>query len=406
MPDFEKKRMGDYASITVGGTPSTAIPSYWGGEIPWMASGDVHKKRIKDVDGRITQKGLQFSNATMVSPPAVAVALAGQGKTRGTAALTEIEICTNQSVALIKTRESSISSTYLFHLLTHEYEDLRAASAGGGRAGLSKTILENYEIGFPVIHEQKAIATVLDTVDEAIQSTQAMLDKQDKIKQGLLHDLLTRGVDERGHLRPSPETAPDLYQKTEIGLIPKGWNLKPLENVATLQRGFDLPIQDRADGDVPVYGSNGVDGWHNQSPLSGPGVITGRSGSIGFVFYSEGPYWPLNTTLYVKNFNGNSPKFVRLILQSMDLKKYVASTGVPSLNRNFVHPVLVAIAERKEQERIIQRVESIDEVHFSAMTDLEKLRNLKSGLMQDLLTGRKRVTPSLMRDVEKLAEAA
>ena len=91
---------------------------------------------------------------------------------------------------------------------------------------------------------------------------------------------------------------------SENGAIPADWRQVRLGDVATLQRGIDLPEADRIAGEIPVYGSNGLLGHHNSSPIDGPGVITGRSGSIGIVYYSETAYWPLNTTLYVKDFHG------------------------------------------------------------------------------------------------------
>src|SRR5436189_6282236 len=87
--------------------------------------------------------------------------------------------------------------------------------------------------------------------------------------------------------------------------LPTGWSVRRLGTVATLQRGFDLPIQVREDGKIPVYGSNGIDGWHSRAAVSGPGVITGRSGTIGSVYFETRDYWPLNTTLYVRDFHSN-----------------------------------------------------------------------------------------------------
>ena len=123
--------------------------------------------------------------------------------------------------------------------------------------------------------------------------------------------------------------------------LPGGWQLAKLGDVATLQRGVDLPIQNRVDGSIPVYGSNGILDYHSAESQSGPGVITGRSGSIGLVYFSDGPYWPLNTTLYVRDFHGNSERFIYHFLSHLQLDRFAASTGVPSLNRNFVHPLLV-----------------------------------------------------------------
>src|SRR5258708_6550785 len=163
--------LGEVASIEVGGTPSTEVRTYWGGDVPWMTSGDVHMRRISDVPGRITQEGLAGSNAKLIGPPAVAVALAGQGKTRGTVALTECELSCNQSVALIKGLVNTLSTSYLFHELDNRYEELRARSSGGGRGGLSIGILRRVPIKLPPLPDQRSIAEILDSAYDGILST-------------------------------------------------------------------------------------------------------------------------------------------------------------------------------------------------------------------------------------------
>jgi type I restriction enzyme S subunit len=185
--------IGEYANVVVGGTPSTAIERYWGGSVRWMASGDVHLRHVHDVPGRITEAGLAASNAVTIQPPAVAIALAGQGKTRGTVAMTHVPICTNQSVALIKPADGRLDTSFLFHSLSARYSELRSRSAGGGRAGLSKSILESTPVQVPSLPEQRRIAEILSTVDEAIEQTEALIAKTQEIKAGLMHDLFTRG---------------------------------------------------------------------------------------------------------------------------------------------------------------------------------------------------------------------
>lgn len=167
---------------------------------------------------------------------------------------------------------------------------------------------------------------------------------------------------------------------------PTGWSVNPLEKVATLQRGFDLPIQNREKGQVPVYGSNGIDGWHNQAAVSGPGVITGRSGTIGAVYFEPGDYWPLNTTLYVRDFHGNEPKFITRLLEDLDLRRFSASTGVPSLNRNFVHPTPVLVPPLDEQRRIAVVLDTADEAIAKTEAVIAKLKQVRAGLLHDLLT--------------------
>ena len=165
-----------------------------------------------------------------------------------------------------------------------------------------------------------------------------------------------------------------------------GWEQLQLGGVATLQRGFDLPIQERQVGIIPVYGSNGIDGHHNRAAVEGPGVITGRSGSIGNVFYEKEDFWPLNTSLYVKNFHGNEPRFVSKLLESLNLKSYAASTGVPSLNRNFIHPLRVNLPPLAEQRAIATVLDTMDEAIRRTEDVLAKLRQVKAGMLHDLLT--------------------
>ena len=168
--------------------------------------------------------------------------------------------------------------------------------------------------------------------------------------------------------------------------LPGGWQLAKLGDVATLQRGVDLPIQNRVDGSIPVYGSNGILDYHSAESQSGPGVITGRSGSIGLVYFSDGPYWPLNTTLYVRDFHGNSERFIYHFLSHLQLDRFAASTGVPSLNRNFVHPLLVAVPPLHEQRRIAEVLDSIDEAIERAETVITSTEQLRDALLHGLLT--------------------
>lgn len=143
--------------------------------------------------------------------------------------------------------------------------------------------------------------------------------------------------------------------------VPEGWVAGQVLDFFQLQRGHDLPIQERKAGSVPIIASNGVVGFHDQSSLTGPGVITGRSGSIGNVRFVEGAYWPLNTALYVRDFKGSDPKFVYYFLQNFPLKDHSTGTGVPTLNRNDVHTVEVVFPPLDEQRRIADVLLSVDE---------------------------------------------
>jgi type I restriction enzyme S subunit len=218
---WQEALIGNVGAVIVGGTPRTSVDKYWNGTVPWMVSGDVNLKKISDVPGRITEQGLRYSNATLVAPPTVAIGLAGQGKTRGTVALILCKLCTNQSIALIQGDARVLENTYLLYNLEFRYNELRSRSAGDGRAGLSKHLIEQIPVPLPTKPEQTKIAEVLSTVDRAIEQTEALIAKQQRIKTGLMQDLLTRGIDEHGNLR-SEQTHP--FKDSPLGRLPVEWD--------------------------------------------------------------------------------------------------------------------------------------------------------------------------------------
>lgn len=138
------------------------------------------------------------------------------------------------------------------------------------------------------------------------------------------------------------------YKQTEIGVIPEDWEAKPLKDVAPLQRGFDLPYSQMEEGKYPVVFSNGVGAFHNAYMAKGPGVITGRSGTIGKVHYISTNYWPHNTTLWVTDFHGNDEKYVYYLFQTVPWELFNSGSSVPTLNRNDIHDTLHAIPPRPE----------------------------------------------------------
>lgn len=188
---WELKRIGDFTDCTSGGTPSTEVPSYWGGRIRWMSSGELNLKIVREVEGRITELGLKNSSAKMIPERCVLVGLAGQGKTRGTVAMNMIPLCTNQSIAAILPNHAFIPE-YLYYNLDSRYDELRGLSTGdGGRGGLNLSIIKSMSIPFPKVEEQTAIASVLSDMDSEIVAIESRRDKAHAIKQGMMQVLLT-----------------------------------------------------------------------------------------------------------------------------------------------------------------------------------------------------------------------
>jgi type I restriction enzyme S subunit len=199
--EWDVKQIGEFTDCTAGGTPSTLNSAYWGGEIPWMSSGELHLKRVQDVEGRITNLGLNNSSTKIIPSRCVLIGLAGQGKTRGTVAINLIELCTNQSIAAIFPNKS-FNSEYLLYNLDARYDELRELSTGdGGRGGLNLKIIKSIDIPFPSLEEQDAIASVLSDLDAELAALESRREKTRDIKQAMMQELLTgkaRLVEPRG----------------------------------------------------------------------------------------------------------------------------------------------------------------------------------------------------------------
>ena len=133
-----------------------------------------------------------------------------------------------------------------------------------------------------------------------------------------------------------------------------GWREIPLGDVLTLQRGFDLPKRDRRSGPFPIVSSSGVTGTHAEYKVAPPGVVIGRYGSLGSVHWVTDPYWPHNTALWVKDFKGNDPAFVRYLMETVSVDGSTAS-AVPGVNRNHLHQLPVGVPRLAEQRCIAAR---------------------------------------------------
>ena len=188
---WETKTIGQITECVSGGTPNTLTPAYWGGDVRWMSSGELNLKVVSEVDGRITNIGLENSSTKIIPAFCVLVGLAGQGKTRGTVAKNVVELCTNQSIAAILP-SPLFSTDYLYYNLDSRYDELRSLSTGdGGRGGLNLSIIRSLTVPFPTLIEQIAIANILSDMDSELTTLETRRDKARQLKQGMMQELLT-----------------------------------------------------------------------------------------------------------------------------------------------------------------------------------------------------------------------
>lgn len=155
------------------------------------------------------------------------------------------------------------------------------------------------------------------------------------------------------------------------------------DNFVSLNRGFDLPDDKIVEGDYPVIASTSIKAYHNQYKIKAPIVVTGRSGSLGKVQYVEKDGWPLNTSLYAKDFHGNFPKYVYYFLQTMHLEQFNAGAGVPTLNQNHLHSLKIIVHEKNKQEEIANILSRYDEAIENNNKRIKLLEQMAQNLYKE-----------------------
>ena len=229
-------------------------------------------------------------------------------------------------------------------------EGIASMESGASYPAVRDVDVLDQVVPLPPLPEQREIAAVLNTIRRALLHQTQCEANATALKRAAMQELFTHGL--RG----------EAQKETEIGPVPESWSLVPFAKTALLQRGFDLSVSHRRNGDIPVFGSNGIVGYHDQQPacIPIPGVMVGRSGSVGKVSFSAGPYWPLNTTLFATDFFGNDESFIAYFLDQFDFSRFSSGVSVPTLNRNSFANVPVAVPPVDEQLEIVAILDAID----------------------------------------------
>ena len=248
-------------------------------------------------------------------------------------------------------RATECDSSFLYRLVqTDSFQRLANVSSGSKMPRADWNLISQSFFAVPADYaEQRVIAKSLAELDDLITLHQRKYDKLVIFKKSMLEKMFPKDGESVPEIRFAGFTDP--------------WEQRKLIMVAPLQRGFDLPAEKIIPGVYPVMMSNGIGAYHNEYKVKGPGVVTGRSGTIGNLQYVESAFWPHNTTLWVTKFYGNHPKFIYYLYEKIDLKRYKAGSGVPTLNRNDVHDTMVFFpASRKEQELISAVLTYLDDL--------------------------------------------
>lgn len=313
----------------------------------------------------------------------------------------------NQHVAIIRPKPDRIDPLFLrYFLVTPEMQDrmLALASAGATRNALTKAMIENFQIPARDLEEQRIIAQTLGSLDDKIDLNRRMNETLEAMARAIFKDWFVDfgPVRAKAEGRP-PYLAPELWALFPDALDdedkPVGWEEKRVDDILELVYGKALKASDRVDGPIPVYGSGGITGYHSMALVEGPSIIVGRKGTVGSLYWEDGPFFPIDTVFYVK------PKtpltFCFYLLLTLGLDGMNTDAAVPGLNRNNVYRLPVVWSQnelRTEFDRIVNLLRQKMRKNNEESQTLAQLRDL---LLPKLMSGEIR-----LRDAEKAVEQA
>jgi len=279
-------------------------------------------------------------------------------------------------LAMLRPRPSAVDGRYLYWAVAAEptRRQFDASAFGITRFGLRLDAIADTTVPLPDLRAQGAIADFLDAETNRID--QLVVNRRRAI------DL----IDERFTSERDATVLQRLNPISGNGSIPDNWNVVALGVLIQLHRGFDLPTDEREDGEIPVISSGGISGLHSRAACEGPGVVTGRYGTIGDVTFVAGSYWPLNTTLFVSDFRGNDPKWVYHVLAVMPLEVDSDKSAVTGINRNVVGMLRAPKPPLSEQRFIATQLDRALEATEAAKSALARQIELLQERRQALIT--------------------
>jgi type I restriction enzyme S subunit len=289
---------------------------------------------------------------------------------------------------------------------------IKAMSTGvvESRLRLYTDDLFSIEAIIPPLAEQNAIVRYLDYMDRRIgryiRAKQKLIKLLEEQRQAIIHQAVTRGLDPTVRLKPSGVEW--------LGDVPEHWEVKRLKWVTKLQRGYDLPAEQRVQGPFPVVSSGGVIDRHQFFKSKAPGVVMGRYGSTDAVFFLEEDFWPHNTSLFVTDFQGNDAKWCYYMLRTISKADHAGKSAVPGVDRKDLFQILIAVPPANEQKSIVSILEFKLELFESGIRDAKQviayIQEYRTRLFADIVSGKLDVRDAVKHlpfesdDIEPLAE--
>jgi type I restriction enzyme S subunit len=418
--EWEVNTLEDVCAKAInGGTPSTEIEKYWEGDIPWITGADILNQKVSKIRRYITEEAVRDSSTNVIPKGnLLVVTRTGVGKL----SIAPFDVAVSQDFTGIIPNKK-INHEFLFWLLNNSRNFFLDLTQGTSINGITRKDLMSYNFPLPPLPEQHRIAEILSTIDETIERTEALIKKYRHIKAGLMSDLLTRGIDEVGRIR-SEETHE--FKDSPLGRVPEEWEVGTFSDIAYINPKTN--ISNLSDNSLVTF-------------LSMPDV--GENGRIlsrqvkrlfemakGFTRFAEEDVIFAKITPCMENGKGalatelinkigfgstefhilrakesGNPEFIYQITRFKKLRLkaegyMTGSAGQQRVPTDFFQEFQIPLPPLPEQHHIAEILTTIDTYIEKEQTYLNKLQQIKKGLMQDLLTGKVRVIPAPPKPAE------
>lgn len=415
-------KLSEIADVVSGGTPSRDVAEFWTpADVNWVTPTDItrnSKRVLSESSEKISFKGLRNSSAKTLP---VGTILMTSRATLGEMKVSEVECCTNQGFKSLIVKPST-DKWFVFYQMKRKKPCYEKLGIGSTFLEVNKKDTDNFEIELPQFLQQQKIAKILITVDNLIDQTQSLIDKYTAVKQGMMADLFSRGIDlsgtpetnqNYGQLRPSSEEAPELYQETELGWVPKDWDVEPLGKFLSLiTYGFTNPMPETDDGPWMITAANvkngeidykntrhtSLDAFNTlltqKSKPKVDDILLTKDGTLGRLALVDNEMACINQSVALLRCNDKvKPQFLKLLLETEKYyQKMLDDAGGSTIKHIYitiVDKMLIGLPSNPKEQYAIYRKASaiIDRINVEKKY-LEKLKLKKNGLMQDLLTGK------------------
>jgi len=432
MSEWVTKPLGELNHLHIGGTPSRDKMEYWAEKgqegFPWVSIADLKTRRIYKTKEKITKKGATSSNTKLISKGTLIMSFK---LSLGKVAIADRDLYTNEAIVALPPIINEVSADFLYFALPEIAKSSNFDTAVKG-ATLNKEKLRVLEVRYPSCKkEQKAITDTLNALDTQIEQTEALIAKQENIRQGLMQDLFTRGVDETGQLRPAYEDAPHLYHETELGWLPKGWEVKPilslLEQRSNAMRsgpfGSALLKQELVESGIPFLGIDNIFTEYfkpdfsrfvsprkflelNRYQVFSNDVIISIMGTVGRCCVVPQTKMKMLSSKHLWSMSFDQSKILsNLVCWQLNFSPWVSSWfrretqgGIMDAIQSSTLKTTKLVVPDENSQSILNQIYINERKRTNRLeVQLKKSRLIKSGLMRDLLSGDVPVA-SLMKD--------